>query len=225
MNLKEENIQVYQLIQDNIIYILSSGLINSNLKLTCYRNNNNMNKLIYSKIFTIAELKAKDPILEMAKDCEDVQYILEQVILGESVGILEVNNIMDIYFYMKSNGRNAKIILRLSCQNNNIIPEEKKGYNYNEERISRLQDNANKIISEQNELRKQINSFLQESSNSNYDNNKNPIMKRSNSSNQNNYQNILKENNFERKNNENPFIISNNKPDENDNDIYEVPQI
>ena len=50
-------------------------------------------------------------------------------------------------------------------------------------------------------------------------------MKRSNSSNQNNYQNILKENNFERKNNENPFIISNNKPDENDNDIYEVPQI
>ena len=58
MNYQEENLQKYQLIQDNIIYILSTSLIGINLKISCFRyeGNNNPNN-IYASIFTIEQLK------------------------------------------------------------------------------------------------------------------------------------------------------------------------
>ena len=116
MNYQEENLQKYQLIQDNIIYILSTSLIGINLKISCFRyeGNNNPNN-IYTSIFTIEQLKKSDPIFEIANDCEDVQWIFEEVILAKSVGILESNGFIYVYFYMRVSGRKAKVILKLNC--------------------------------------------------------------------------------------------------------------
>ena len=116
MNYQEENLQKYQLIQDNIIYILSTSLIGINLKISCFRyeGNNNPNN-IYTSIFTIEQLKKSDPIFEIANDCEDVQWIFEEVILAKSVGILESNGFLYVYFYMRVSGRKAKVILKLNC--------------------------------------------------------------------------------------------------------------
>ena len=116
MNYQEENLQKYQLIQDNIIYILSTSLIGINLKISCFRyeGNNNPNN-IYASIFTIEQLKKSDPIFEIANDCEDVQWIFEEVILAKSVGILESNGFLYVYFYMRVSGRKAKVILKLNC--------------------------------------------------------------------------------------------------------------
>ena len=118
MNSVEENLQKYQLIQDNIIYILSTSLVGINLKLSCYKfeGDNNPNS-VYSSIFTIQQLKGADPIFEIANDCEDVQWIFEEVILAKSVGILENNGFLDVYFYMRVSGRKAKVILRLNGTN------------------------------------------------------------------------------------------------------------
>ena len=116
MNYQEENLQKYQLIQDNIIYILSTSLVGINLKISCFRyeGNNNPNN-IYTSIFTIEQLKKSDPIFEIANDCEDVQWIFEEVILAKSVGILESNGFLYVYFYMRVSGRKAKVILKLNC--------------------------------------------------------------------------------------------------------------
>jgi len=115
MNPVEENLQKYQLIQDNIIYILTTSLIGINLKLSCYRYNENNNPdPIYTSIFKIEQLKEADQIFEIAGDCEDVQWIFEEVILAKSVGILENNGYLDVYFYMRVSGRKAKVILRLN---------------------------------------------------------------------------------------------------------------
>ena len=116
MNYQEENLQKYQLIQDNIIYILSTSLIGINLKISCFRyeGNNNPNN-IYTSIFTIEQLKKSDPIFEIANDCEDVQWIFEEVILAKSVGILESKGFIYVYFYMRVSGRKAKVILKLNC--------------------------------------------------------------------------------------------------------------
>ena len=118
MNSVEENLQKYQLIQDNIIYILSTSLVGINLKLSCFKfeGDNNPNS-VYSSIFTIQQLKGADPIFEIANDCEDVQWIFEEVILAKSVGILENNGFLDVYFYMRVSGRKAKVILRLNGTN------------------------------------------------------------------------------------------------------------
>ena len=110
MNYQEENLQKYQLIQDNIIYILSTSLVGINLKISCFRyeGNNNPNN-IYTSIFTIEQLKKSDPIFEIANDCEDVQWIFEEVILAKSVGILESNGFLYVYFYMRVSGRKPKL--------------------------------------------------------------------------------------------------------------------
>ena len=278
MNSVEENLQKYQLIQDNIIYILSTSLVGINLKLSCFKfeGDNNPNS-VYSSIFTIQQLKGADPIFEIANDCEDVQWIFEEVILAKSVGILENNGFLDVYFYMRVSGRKAKVILRLNgtntpkmmvnsniinnnimnnnimnnnniinnnniMNNNNIINNNNimnrnimnnnvnmnnnanmNNYQLNQERLSKLQIEANQLINEQNALRKQLSIFFGE------DEDIKDNHERSRSTNQNNkYHNQLNNyNNFSNTNND----INNNTVnlkriqinDDEDNDIYEVP--
>ena len=286
MNLIEENLQKYQLVQDNNIYILSTSLIGINLKLACSRNeiNNNAN---YSSIFTIDQLKKADQIFQIANDCEDVQWIIEEVILAKSVGILENTGYLDVYFYMRVSGRKAKVILRLNrihmpnmtmpnnypinintnmnnintkintnvsnnriynqnpqinssiTQNlnpritsslnssiNPIIPSNMNNmsnYQKNQERLSKLQNDANELIKEQNALRKQLSMFFGETDDVQENH------ERSRSSNQNNkYYNQLNNNNNNYQNiNNNENNMANIKQiqvnDEEDNDIYEVP--
>ena len=285
MNLIEENLQKYQLVQDNNIYILSTSLIGINLKLACSRNeiNNNAN---YSSIFTIDQLKKADQIFQIANDCEDVQWIFEEVILAKSVGILENTGYLDVYFYMRVSGRKAKVILRLNrihmpnmtmpnnypinintnmnnintkintnvsnnriynqnpqinssiTQNlnpritsslnssiNPIIPSNMNNmsnYQKNQERLSKLQNDANELIKEQNALRKQLSMFFGET------NDVQENHERSRSSNQNNkYYNQLNNNNNYQNINNNENNMANIKQiqvnDEEDNDIYEVP--
>ena len=256
MNSVEENLQKYQLIQDNIIYILSTSLVGINLKLSCFKfeGDNNPNS-VYSSIFTIQQLKGADPIFEIANDCEDVQWIFEEVILAKSVGILENNGFLDVYFYMRVSGRKAKVILRLNgtntpkmvvnsniinnnimnnnimnnnnmnnnniinnnnIMNNNIINNNNimnrnimnnnvnmnnnanmNNYQLNQERLSKLQYEANQLINEQNALRKQLSIFFGE------DEDIKDNHERSRSTNQNNkYHNQLNNyNNFSNTNN------------------------
>ena len=285
MNTIEDNLQKYQLVQDNNIYILSTSLIGINLKLACSRNeiNNNAN---YSSIFTIDQLKKADQIFQIANDCEDVQWIIEEVILAKSVGILENTGYLDVYFYMRVSGRKAKVILRLNriqmpnmtmpnnypinintnmnnintkintnvsnnriynqnpqinssiTQNlnpritsslnssiNPIIPSNMNNmsnYQKNQERLSKLQNDANELIKEQNALRKQLSMFFGETDDVQENH------ERSRSSNQNNkYYNQLNNNNNYQNINNNENNMANIKQiqvnDEEDNDIYEVP--
>ena len=144
-----------------------TSLIGINLKLTCHRYEGNINpNIIYSNIYTIEQLKKADQIFQIANDCEDVQWIFEEVILAKSVGILENTGYLDVYFYMSVSGRKAKVILRLNVaqiqkmpprptmpinninnnMNNNIDMNE---YQKNQERLSKLQYDANQLIKEQ----------------------------------------------------------------------------
>lgn len=226
MNLREENVQKYQLIQDDKIYILTTGLIGKNLRLSCYEYHENIkDELGYSSIFTIDQLRGADPIFRMIKDCEDVQWIFEEVILAQSVGILEGDGILDVYFYMRANGRRAKVILRLNWQKNTPPPSKLKEYQTNQERLSRLQYNANQLLNEQNDLRRQISSFFGEN------NNESQNHTRSRSTNQNNYHNQLNEHNINMRamyNNQNNGMINLNRinvQNEDESEVYEVPPV
>ena len=224
MQVIEENVQIYQLNQDNKIYILSTGLVGNNLKISCYEHKeNNREKLGYSSIFTIEQLRKADPIFQITNDCEDVQWIFEEVILAESVGILEGEGILDVYFYMRANERRAKVILRLNWQHNTPPPSKLNEYQKNQERLSRLQLNANQLLNEQNDLRRQLNSFFSDNSNNNQD-----IHTRSRSTNQNNYHNQLNEYNITNNmatmnNNQNNMANLRRVQVDDDNEIYELP--
>ena len=228
MNPIEENVQKYQLNQDNKIYILSTGLVGKNLKITCFEyQGNNTPQIGYTSIFTIEQLRGADPIFHMTQDCEDVQWIFEDVILAQSIGILEGDGILDVYFYMSANGRRAKVILRLNGPKKPHPPPQLKEYQNNEERLSRLQYDAKQLLNEQNALRRQLNSFLEENS---INNNVNHT--RSRSTNQNNYHNQLNEynitNNITRMYNNQDNNMPNLqrvKVEDEDNEVYEVPPV
>ena len=228
MNPIEENIQKYQLNQDNKIYILSTGLVGKNLKLSCYEYKENVREnLGYASIFTIEQLRGADPIFQITEDCEHVQWIFEDVILAESVGILEGDGILDVYFYMRANERRAKVILRLNWQHNTPSPSKLNEYQKNQERLSRLQYNASQLLNEQNDLRRQINSFLGENTNDNVKDHT-----RSRSTNQNNYHNQLNEYNITNnmaamynQNNNRVNLARVRVADDDDNEVYEVPPV
>ena len=244
MNPIEENVQQYQLNQDDKIYILSTGLIGKNLKLTCfeYHENARENK-IYSSIFTIEQLRRANPIFQLMKDCEDVQGIFEDVILAQSVGIIEGQGILDVYLYMKANGQSAKIIIRLiyqipaqlkpQPQQAQQVPQAQQPqrptmseYQLNQERLTRLQYNANQLLNEQNDLRRQLKSFFGES----YDDDIKDSHARSRSTNQNNnYHNQLNEYNITNNigegynKNNNMANLKRVQISDDDDEVYEVP--
>ena len=229
-NLIEENIQKYQLNQDDKIYVFSTGLVGNNLRLSCYEyHENTPQEIAYSSIFTIEQLKRENQIFQIAKDCEDVQSIFEDVILAQSVGILEGEGYLDVYFYMALNGKRAKIILRLMWIKKTPPPPSRQlnEFQINQERLTRLQYNANQLLNEQNALRKQLNSFFEENAIEINQGSHN----RSRSTNQNNYRNQLNEYNIT--NNVNMNNIQNNNKavnnmariqvSDDDNEVYEVP--
>ena len=163
---------------------------------------------------------------EDCEDCEDVQWIFENAILAQSIGILEMNGFLDVYFYLSANGRGTKVILRLIWQKSTPPPSKINEYQMNQERISRLQYNTNQILNEQNDLRKQLNEFFANNSNSNVNHT------RSRSSNQNNYHNQLNDYNitnnmaamYNNQNNNMPNIRR-VQVDDDDDEVYEVPPV
>ena len=229
MNVIEENVQKYQLIQDDKIYILSTGLVGQNLKIACYEYKDNNNENIgYASIYTIQQLQRANPVFKMTQDCEDVQWMFEDVILDQSVGILEKDGFLDVYFYIRANGRISKVILRLNWQKSTPPPSKINEYQSNQERLTRLQYNANQLLDEQNALRKQIDDFFADNSNSNANHT------RSRSTNQNNnYHNQLNGYNITN----NMAAVYNNQDnnmtnlrrvevnEDDDSEVYEVPPV
>ena len=229
MKVIEENVQKYQLIQDDKAYILSTGLEGKNLKISCYEyKENNPDDIGYASIYTIEQLRKAYPIFQMTQECEDVQWIFEDVILAQSIGILEKDGFLDVYFYMRVNGKRSKVILRLNWQKNTPPPSKINEYQSNQERLTRLQYNANQLLNEQNDLRRQLNDFFADNSNTNVNHT------RSRSTNQNNYQNQLNEYNVTNNmaamyNNQNNNMANIRRvqvnEDDDDNEVYEVPPV
>ena len=227
MKVMEENVQKYQLNQDDKIYILSTGLIGKNLKVSCYEYHENTPEDIgYSSLHTMEQLRGADPIFQLTRDCEDVQMIFEDAILAQSVGISEGNGFLDVYFYFSANGRRSKVILRLNWQKKTPPPTRLTEYQINLERLSRLQYNANQLLNEQNALRKQLNSFFAENEIDTNETNHT----RSRSTNQNNnYHNKLNEYNITKdmeamySNQNNMANMARVQVEDDDNEVYEVP--
>ena len=230
MKVREENVQKYQLIQDNKAYILSTGLIGQNLKISCYEyKENNPEEIGYATIYTFEQLRKSCPIFQMNQDCEDIQGVLEELILSKNVGILERGGALDVYFYMGTNERRSKVILRLKWQKSTPPPSKINEYQSNQERLTRLQYESNQLLNEQNDLRRQLNEFFADNPISNVNHT------RSRSTNQNNYQNQLNEYNINNNmapmyNNQNNNNMGNLRrvqvnEDDDDNEVYEVPPV
>ena len=188
----EQNIQKYQLEQDNKIFILTTSLTNDDTKLKFLCEQKGI-PLSFSQEYSINDLKKLHHILLSYDTLEEIQFELERSILSQLVGIYDNGKIFEIIFYMQKGNERARIPIRLKILNPIKINNNIK---ITPEKLDNLENEANEILKEQNKLKEEINNILTQSNFSTIskvftfsDKNKNPKLNNKNNLNNNNNNN------------------------------------
>ena len=133
-----ESTNSYQLKQDEDNYILSITMLEESIKLSC----DNTAGQIYSKIFSLEELKVKDQIFANIQNAFDVIDIFDDILKNEKVRVVEEESgVMQILLYIASEDRNIELTLEKELGE---INQEQIGQNLEENKDNYYQDlNAN----------------------------------------------------------------------------------
>ena len=136
-----ESTNSYQLKQEEDNYILSITMLEESIKLSC----DNSAGQIYSKIFALEDLRAKDEIFSNIQNAFDVIDIFDDILKNEKVRVVEdESGLMQILLYITSEDRNIELTLEKEFEENNA--QEEQGYN-NEMEMGEMGQNQ---IEEQN---------------------------------------------------------------------------
>ena len=155
----EQNIQKYQLEQDNKIFILTTSLVNNNTKLKFLCQQQGL-PLLFSQEYTIDDLKKLNRILISYKTLEEIQFEIERSILSQLVGIYDNGKIFEIIIYMEKGNERARIPIRLKILNPVKVNNNIK---ITPEKLATLENEANEILKEQIKLKEEINNILTQS--------------------------------------------------------------
>ena len=133
-----ESTNSYQLKQEEDNYILSITMLEESIKLSC----DNTAGQIYSKIFSLEELKAKDQIFANIQNAFDVIEIFDDILKNEKVRVVEEESgVMQILLFIASEDRNIELTLEKELGE---INQEQIGQNLEENKDNYYQDlNAN----------------------------------------------------------------------------------
>ena len=133
-----ESTNSYQLKQDEDNYILSITMLEESIKLSC----DNTVGQIYSKIFSLEELKAKDQIFANIQNAFDVIEIFDDILKNEKVRVVEdESGVMQILLFIASEDRNIELTLEKELGE---INQGQIGQNLEENKDNYYQDlNAN----------------------------------------------------------------------------------
>ena len=119
-----ESTNSYQLKQEEDNYILSITMLEESIKLSC----DNTAGQIYSKIFTLEDLRAKDQIFVNIQNAFDAIDIFDDILKNEKVRVVEdESGLMQILLYIASEDRNIELDLEKELGENNA--QEEQGYN------------------------------------------------------------------------------------------------
>ena len=139
-----ESTNSYQLKQEEDNYILSITMLEESIKLSC----DNSKGQIYSKIFSLEELKVKDQIFANVQNAFDVIDIFDDILKNEKVRVFEEESgVLQILLYIASQDRNIELTLEKELGENiaqGEINQEQIGQNLEENKDNYYQDlNAN----------------------------------------------------------------------------------
>ena len=134
----------YQLKQEEDNYILSITMLEESIKLSC----DNSVGQIYSKIFTLEDLRTRDKIFANIQNTFDAIDIFDDILKNEKVRVVEdESGNMQILLYIASEDRNIELELEKELEQNNA--QEEQGFN-NEMKIGENQMEQNVEINEAN---------------------------------------------------------------------------
>jgi len=173
---QEYNIQKYELNQEGNDYILTTGLINDNIKITC-RDQKELTRTYYTNQFSLSDLSSKNKYFKLCESIEAAQIEINKAIERQKCGVKEEGNIIIVFIYFTIGTDRTNLSLKLLKQEDELhqIKQEQPNYigksnlenrlNYpqDEQRLKNLEETSIGFKNTQDELHQQLEQLIQQS--------------------------------------------------------------
>ena len=173
---QEYNIQTYELNQGGKDYILTTGLINDNIRITC-RDHLELTGPYYLNDFSLSDLSSKNKYFILSDSIESAQTEINKAIERQKCGLKQEGNIIKIIIYLTIGTDQSNLNLSLLKQDGNYNQlkreapqyigksnlENKWNYPQDEQRLNNLEQTNNGIRNSQNQLHQQLEQLIEES--------------------------------------------------------------
>ena len=173
---QEYNIQKYELNQEGNDYILTTGLINDNIKITC-RDQKELTRTYYTNQFSLSDLSSKNIYFKLCESIEAAQIEINKAIERQKCGVKEEGNIIIVLIYFTIGTDRSNLSLKLLKQEDELhqIKQEQPNYigksnlenrlNYpqDEQRLKNLEETSIGFKNTQDELHQQLEQLIQQS--------------------------------------------------------------
>ena len=173
---QEYNIQKYELNQEGNDYILTTGLINDNIKITC-RDHKELAGSYYTNKFSSSDLSSKIIYFKLCESIEAAQIEINKAIERQKCGVKEEGNIIIVFIYFTIGTDRTNLSLKLLKQEDELhqIKQEQPNYigksnlenrlNYpqDEQRLKNLEETSIGFKNTQDELHQQLEQLIQQS--------------------------------------------------------------
>jgi len=173
---QEYNIQTYELNQSGKDYILTTGLINDNLRITC-RDHLELSGPIYMNDFSLGDLSSKNKYFILSDSIESAQIEINKAIERQKCGLKQEGNILKIIIYLTIGTDRSNLNLSLMKHEGvyNQIKQEapqyigksnlenKINFPIDEQRINAIEETSNGIKKTQEQLYQQLEQLIEQS--------------------------------------------------------------
>ena len=96
---QEYNIQTYELNQGEKDYILTTGLVNDNIRITC-RDHIELTGPFYLNEFSLSDLSSKNKYFLLSDSIESAQNEINKAIERQKCGVQQEGNILKVIIYL-----------------------------------------------------------------------------------------------------------------------------
>ena len=176
-NEQEYNTQNYELNQDGIDYILTTGLVGDKIRVSC-RESLDLSSPYFMGEYTLNELSSIHKYFLLTESIEAAQSEINKAVERQKCGVKEEGNILKIIFYLTIGTDKSNLTLTLFKQEgsyNKLKPleeepqfigklnlENQANYPKDEKRITKLEESSDKLKKEQIILQQQLNKLIEE---------------------------------------------------------------
>ena len=174
---QEYNTQNYELNQDGVEYILTTGLVGDKLRVTCRESIDDTSPYFMGE-YTLNELSSIHKYFLLTESIEAAQSEINKAVERQKCGVKEEGNILKIMFYLTVGTDKSNLTLTLFKQEGpykKLKPLEEEpqyigklnlqnqgNYPRDEQRITKLEESNAKFKDEQAVLHQQLNKLIEE---------------------------------------------------------------
>lgn len=175
---QEYNSQTYELNQEGRDFILTTGLVNDKLRITC-REHIELSGPYYIGEYFLNDLSSLHKYFLLFESIEQAQLEINKAIERQKCGVIEENNILKIIIYLIIGTDRSNLTLILKKQEGSfqmlknveqepkyigkLNLENKGNYPMDEQRIYRLEESSALYKQEQDKLHAQLEQLIEQS--------------------------------------------------------------